>query len=172
MKLLKKIFCVQNVTIFFLIIMIILLTIAIVKFKDNEVCENSNSDTYNFDDNKIYCDREYYYSSSDTYLINLCDNKLSISKNNESPNEIDIKEIKELYNYYTISGNLFYILTKNGDVYQLPVENIINESYTVEKLDLKNIKEIKDFYIGSSILDAYNYKIYAIDKNNNMNIIK
>lgn len=172
MKILKKIFCIQNVTVLFLIIMIILLAISILKFKDNRICEDNNTSSYKFDNNKSYCEREYYYSNNDTYIINLCDKKLSINKNSGKTIDIDIEGAKELYNYYTIDGNLFYILTTSGDVYQLPVENIINESYTVEKLDLKDIKIIKDYYIGSTALDAYNYKVYAIDKDNNMNIIK
>lgn len=169
----KKLFSFKNITFLLLISIIAILIFIIFNFKNDTPTSNQEKNKpYKYDEEKTICQHEYYYYNNDTYLISLCNNKVYITKNNVDRKSLEIDNPIYLYNYYTIDNSLFYILTSDGNVFYLPVDNINNESYTVEKLNLKNIVNIKDFYIGMNIDDSYSYKIYAINKNGDMELIK
>lgn len=169
----KKVFSFKNVTILSLILIIAVLIFVIFGFKNSTpTITEKEAISYKYDEEKTICQHEYYYRNNDTYLISLCNNDVYITKNNSDRKKLQIDNALYLYNYYTIDNSLFYILTNDGNVFYLSVDNINNESYTVEKLNLKDIVNIKDFYIGINMDDSYNYKIYAINKNGDMNLIK
>lgn len=169
----KKMFSFKNVTILSLISIIAVLIVIIFNLKnDAPTIIQKDAVSYKYDEEKTICQHEYYYYNNDTYLISLCNNDIYITKNNSDRKKLEIDNASYLYNYYTVDNSLFYILTNDGDVFYLSVDNINNESYTVEKLDLKDIVNIKDFYIGMNMDDSYNYKIYAINKNGSMTLIK
>lgn len=119
-----------------------------------------------------YCQRIYHYESNDMYSIITCNGDLYVSKNSGEDSKLDIENVAYIYNFLTISDNLIYILTKNGDVYHLSTENLTSEKYTLEKLNLKEITYITEFYIGKSKDDAFSSKIYAIDKTGKTHLIK
>lgn len=156
------------------VVIIFVLVLSIIIFNPNkpkEVESKFDAEEVNKDDS-IYCQREYLYNGSDTYLISICDEKLLVSKNNSSNKTLNIKKPKYLYSFLTISEYTFYILTENGNLYLLSKDEIINEKYNLEKLDLSNIVDVKEFYKGYTEYDAYTHGIYAIDKNNKMHLLK
>lgn len=119
-----------------------------------------------------YCQRIYHYEGTDMHSIITCDGEVYASKNGEEDKKLDVENVAYIYNFLTISDNLIYFLTKTGEVYYLSTENLLNEQYTLEKLDLKEITSINEFYIGKAKEDAFSSKIYAIDKSGKMHLIK
>lgn len=128
----------------------------------------------NLNPNKDYtvCQRIYHSHENSMNSIASCDGSVYISKNDGEDKKLDIENVAYIYSFLTISDNLVYILTKSGEVYYLPTNNILNEQYTLEKLDLKEITSITEFYVGKTKDDAFSSRIYAIDKDGNFHLIK
>ncbi|HPF82839.1 MAG TPA: hypothetical protein PLV83_01540 [Bacilli bacterium] len=154
-----------------MVIIIIGLVVCIISV--NKKGSNSSKLKYEYDESKTICQRNYYYNGDDTYRISVCNNKVYINKNSGTDKQINIKEdVVYLYNFITTDGNAFYFLTEKGHVYNLLQDNIKNDKYNVTKLGLKDITNIGLFYTGVTKDDAFNAKIYAVDKNGKMNAIK
>lgn len=170
----KSILSIKNLIILFLAAGVIVLSV--IAFGSNEKCvkeKESANVSYKYNgDYETLCQRAYYFTDTDSYVISLCDNKLYVNKNNSENKEVKVKDVAYLYNFTTPDNVLIYALSNNGDVYHLSPKNIENDSYKLDKLNYKNIVEIRSFYGGSSKEYAYEPVIYAIDNKGNMNKIK
>lgn len=119
-----------------------------------------------------YCQRIFYYDNSDVYSIASCDGEVHIRKNDKDEKQVDIQNVLYIYNFYTVNDNLVYFLTEDGSVYHLSRENLRSTEYKIEKLDLDNIYTIQSFHLGKARDDAYTNKIYAVDVDGKMHLIK
>lgn len=167
----KDLLTINNIIIVALLVIIVVM---IITDKTVEVKKEKESFKINLapETDYTYCQRLYHYQDSDIFSILSCDGDVYISKNNGDNVKLEIKDVAYLYNFLTINDNLIYFLTKSGEVYHLSVDNLLSEKYTLEKLDLKEITSITEFYIGKEKEDAYSSKIYGIDKNGKFHLIK
>lgn len=176
MKKKEKKFNVKELLTFKNFIILGLIAIIIVMALTDKTVEKEKKESFEVklttEDDYAYCQRIYHYESSDMHSIITCDGNAYVSKNSGEDTKLEIENVAYIYNFLTISDNLIYFLTKNGDVYYLSTENLLNEQYTLEKLDLKEIAYITEFYIGKSKDDAFSNRIYAVDKTGKMHLIK
>lgn len=168
----KKKLDIKNISIALLILCIILLIILLfaVKKDNSEPTATTTSFKYQNETNETLCQRKYYYGTS-KYTVSLCDNKLYINTD-DIYTELNIENPLYLYDYYTSSETTYYIITEDKTVYEISSTNINNKKYELTKLDLKNIINIKEFYVGYEKEYAYSSGLYAIDEDGKMHLIK
>lgn len=173
-KIFNNLLTLQNFIILFLSIAIIVISVITINSKAKCKIENEEINiTYQKpEDIKALCQRDYFFNNSDSYMISICDDKLYVNKNDGEYKELSLNNISYIYKFMNLEETSFFFLTSKGELYNLSSDNIINETYELTKLNHKNIITLKEFYVGYTKEDAYQRYLYAIDKDNNMIMLK